>query len=68
MAYALSVALYANRGLSLNNGMYHGTGTCGTLYSGIVQMLMADAARLAESVVRYALYKMQVHEKLLWNI
>ena len=55
---------------SLNHILYHGTckvpvhavlgtcstGTCGTRYSGMKQVLMADAARLVESVVRYALY------------
>ena len=31
-----------------------GSGTCGTRYLGIGQVLMADAARLVESVVRLA--------------
>ena len=51
----LSRSLGKSGSFSLNHGMYHVTGTCGTRYSGIGQVLMADAARLAESVVRYAL-------------
>jgi hypothetical protein len=71
MVYAFSIALLGKSGSSpLNRILYHGTckvpvhavlgtcgtGTCGTRYSGIGQVLMTDAVRLAESVVRYALY------------
>ena len=57
MVYAFSIALLVNAGsFSHNHGRYQGIGTCGIRYSGIWQVLMADAARLAESVVRYALY------------
>ena len=56
MVYAFSIALLVNAGsFSHNHGRYQGIGTCGIRYSGIWQVLMADAARLAESVVRYAL-------------
>ena len=69
MVYAFSIALLGKSGsfsISLSImvcikvpvhavlGM-QGTGACGTQYSGIRKVLMADAARVVESVVRYAL-------------
>ena len=50
MVYAFSVALLVNAGsFSLYHGRYQGIGTCDIRYSGIGQVLMAGAARLAES-------------------